>query len=186
MPIHHRLAHAVCCLLAVAAIQSAQAEVVSSSPESFRIRHAVAIDSPADVVWSALVQPGKWWSSSHTFSGSASGLSLDLRAGGCWCEQLANGGSVQHMAVLNVTPLQTLVLSGALGPLQTMGLTGAMTFSLAPGDGGITLTLTYNVGGAPLDGTPLGDAGAVARAVDGVLAEQVSRLKKLAETGTPG
>lgn len=186
MPIpRHWLATVTRIALACLAPAAAHAEVVSSGSTSFRILHVVTINSPADVVWGNLVRPANWWHSSHTFSGAASRLSLDVRAGGCWCEQLPNGGSVQHLAVVNVTPLQSLVLNGALGPLQTMGVAGAMSFALAPRDGGVTLTFHYNVGGAPLDGTPLGDAAAVARAVDGVLAEQLGRLKRASETGRP-
>jgi hypothetical protein len=54
-----------------------------------------------------------------------------------------------------------------------------MTISLAAADGGTDLTLTYAVGGYVKDGFD-----DLSKGVDGVLALQVARLKKLVETGS--
>ena len=70
---------------------------------------------PAARVWSALIQPGQWWSSVHTFSHDAHNLTLDPRAGGCWCEALPSGGGVRHMAVVYVAPGQTLRVGVSIG-----------------------------------------------------------------------
>ena len=41
-----------------------------------------------------------WWDPSHTWSGSAKNLTFEPKAGGCFCEKLADGGSVQHGRVI--------------------------------------------------------------------------------------
>ena len=50
---------------------------------------------------------------------------------GCWCEKLPNGGGVRHMQVVNVMPGKMLVMTGGLGPLQSMAATGSMSFKLS-------------------------------------------------------
>jgi hypothetical protein len=61
----------------------------------------------------------------HTFSRNAANLSLELHAGGCFCERLKNDGSVQHMQVVYVAPGEALRLRGALDPLQIEGVAHA-------------------------------------------------------------
>ncbi|MBW8808609.1 MAG: hypothetical protein JF591_07185, partial [Lysobacter sp.] len=68
---------------------------------------------------------------------------------GCFCE-IGRGGKQQalHMTVAFVDPGKTLRLLGGLGPLQGMGLSGAMEFRLAPAaQGGTRITLFYRAGG---------------------------------------
>ena len=62
---------------------AARAEVVDSQPNGFEVRHQAVIAAPASAVWALLVQPAKWWSSEHTWSGSASNLALGAASGGC-------------------------------------------------------------------------------------------------------
>lgn len=125
----------------------ARAEVVDAQPNGFEVRQTIQIAAPTDKVYKALTQPGRWWSSAHTFSGDASHLSLEPRAGGCFCEALPDGGSAAHLRVIMTQPGQTLRLEGALGPLQTLGVTGHLTWALAAKAGGTELTQTYDVGG---------------------------------------
>ncbi len=65
-------------------------------------------------------QIGRWWDPAHTFSGQAANLTIDPRAGGCFCETLTTG-SVQHMIVSHIDAPRMLVLQGGLGPLGTHG-----------------------------------------------------------------
>jgi hypothetical protein len=102
-----------------------------------------ALAAAPDKAYAALLQPARWWSSEHTFSGSAAKLTLDARAGGCWCETLTDGGSVEHMRVVYVAPGRVLRLRGALGPLQGLGVEGAMTLSVKAGASGADITLSY-------------------------------------------
>jgi uncharacterized protein YndB with AHSA1/START domain len=153
------------------------ATVVEVAPAGFAVRHEIAIDAPPDRVYRAFVDIARWWNPDHTYSGSASNLSIDARPGGCFCEKLADGGGVEHMRVVYVMPGRQVRLSGALGPLQGSGLAGSMTWQLAAAANGTRLVMTYSVGGYMQGGFEK-----MAGAVDGVLGEQVRRLKDAAET----
>jgi uncharacterized protein YndB with AHSA1/START domain len=158
---------------------SSHAEVVETSASGFAISRTVHIAATPDRVYAALIQPARWWNSQHTFSGSAANMTLDARAGGCFCENW-NGGSVQHLVVVDAEPGKILRMRGALGPLQGQGVESALTFSLKASAGGTDLTLDNIVGGFMKGGLakwpPL---------VDSMLAEQMIRLKRYIETGSP-
>jgi uncharacterized protein YndB with AHSA1/START domain len=167
---------AVALLAATLTTGAARAEVVDAQPNGFEVKHEMAIAAPASAVWAVLVQPSKWWASAHTWSGSAANLSLGAASGGCFCERLPNGGSVLHMTTVYAAPSTRLVLSGALGPLQSSGATGALTFLLAEKDGRTTVTVTYDVGGYFKGGLDK-----IAGGVDAVVGQQVARLKAASE-----
>lgn len=99
----------------------AAAEVKSVAPNGFEVASVTTIAAPPERVYGALGEIGRWWSPAHTFSRDASNLSIELRAGGCFCERLKDGGSVQHMMVVYAAPGAGLRLRGALGPLQAEG-----------------------------------------------------------------
>jgi len=167
--------------LATAAAQPAAAAVVNVGPSGFELKQVVHIAAPADKVYAALIQPRLWWDSDHTFSGSAANLSLDARAGGCFCETLPNGGSVQHQVVVNATPGQSLVMRGALGPFQARGVDGALAFELKPAGDGVDLTMTNDLGGYMSEGFAVW-----APRADAMLSQQMTRLKAYVETGKAG
>jgi uncharacterized protein YndB with AHSA1/START domain len=125
----------------------ASAEVKSATPTGFEVVTMTTISAPADRVYAALGEVGRWWSPSHTFSRDAGNLSMELRAGGCFCERLKDGGSVQHLQVVYAAPGEGLRLRGALGPLQTEGVDGTLSWTLKPVEGGTSLTQSYVVGG---------------------------------------
>lgn len=156
------------------------AETSDVSSSGFTITHAVVVDSDPQKVWLAFTQLPAWWNSTHTWSGQASNLSLDATAGGCWCERWGNGASAAHGRVLLAIPGSVLRFQAGLGPLQEMPVTGVLTFGTARRDGATRLRVTYRVAGAP-------DAGLdkLATAVDGVIGEQVRRLKAFIESGKP-
>jgi hypothetical protein len=157
----------------------AAAEVTSVGSSGFELREQAHVAATAAAVYAALVTPKRWWDPKHTYSGDAERLTLDAKAGGCWCETLPDGGSVQHLTVVYVAPGKAIRLRGALGPLQAMGLAGSMTVSVKSAAGGSDITLTYAVGGYAKDGFE-----ELSKAVDSVLGQQVARLRKLVETGT--
>jgi len=75
-----------------------RAEVKDSSAIGFTIQDTVIIAAnPNDVYHSLVADVGRWWNSAHTFSGDANNLSIEDKAGGCFCEKLENGGSVRHL-----------------------------------------------------------------------------------------
>ena len=168
-------------ILAVVALAgTAQAKVTLSEPGQAEIAYDLHVSAKAAGAYAAVVQPERWWDPDHTWSGDAKNLSLDARAGGCWCEALAQGGSVEHMRVVFVQPGKVLRLTGALGPLQSQPLTGVMTWSFKDDpDGGSTISFRYRFAG-PLDAKENGPP-----VVDAVLGEQVRRLQHYLETGAP-
>src|SRR5215468_5649488 len=87
-----------------------RAAVVSSGANGFEVRETAHVAAKADAAYAAIVTPSRWWDSSHTYSRSASNLTLDARAGGCWCETLAGGGTVQHLIIVLAMPGKTLRL----------------------------------------------------------------------------
>ena len=153
---------------------SAAAEVQSVGAGGFEVRQTVHVAASSDKAFAALLQPARWWSSEHTFSGNAANLTLDARAGGCWCESLPEGGSVEHLHVVYVSPGKVLRLRGALGPFQGLAVDGVMTWSLKPNANGTDISVSYAVGGYAKDGFENLSKGA-----DHVLAEQIERLRKL-------
>lgn len=126
---------------------AAQSAVTSATAAGFAIRETVHLAAPANQVYDLIIHPERWWSAEHTFSHSAANLHLDARAGGCFCETLPNGGSVQHLTVVMAAPGKALTLRGALGPFQGQGVTGALSWTLASTAQGTDVTLTYVLGG---------------------------------------
>lgn len=170
---------AVAFALLLTQVLSARAEVIESAPSGFALSRTIHIAAPPDRVYAALIQPARWWNSQHTFSGSAANLTLDAHAGGCFCEAW-NGGSVQHLIVVDAEPAKILRLRGALGPFQGQGVAGALTFTLKAGNGGTDLTLDNVIGGFMKGGIAKWPALA-----DSMLADQMIRLKRYIETGSP-
>jgi uncharacterized protein YndB with AHSA1/START domain len=164
----------------VAAAGPASAEVKSVAQNGFEVVSVATIAAPPDRVYAALGEVGRWWDSSHTFSRDAANLSLELRAGGCFCERLKDGGSVQHMQVVYAAPSAGLRLRGALGPLQMEGVDGSLSWTLKPGEGGTNVTQSYVVGGYIRGGMEQW-----APRVDRVLDEQLQRLKSYVEGKSP-
>jgi uncharacterized protein YndB with AHSA1/START domain len=158
----------------------ASAEVKSVTPNGFEVASAATIAAPSDRVYAALGEVDHWWSPSHTFSRDAANLSMELRAGGCFCERLKDGGSVQHLQVVYAAPGQGLRLRGALGPLQTEGVDGTLSWTLKPGEGGTNVTSSYVLGGYIRSGMEQW-----APRVDRVLDEQLQRLKSYVEGKSP-
>lgn len=155
------------------------AAVTDLGPSGFSVRHEVGIEAPPETVWRMLTgHVGEWWSSDHTYSGAARNLYIELKPLGCFCERLVGDGAVVHLIVTFVDDARMLRLSGGLGPLGLMGVTGNMTWSLGATDAGTGLVLDYAVGGYAPDGFE-----EMAEAVDFVLGEQVERLRRFVETG---
>ena len=92
-----KFATALCVAVVLLALP-ARADVVDAAPNGFSIRVTTDVNAVPAVVFRAIGQVASWWDSDHTWSGSAANLSIDLRAGGCFCETLP-GGAVQHMTV---------------------------------------------------------------------------------------
>ena len=146
--------------------------VLGSSAGGFMVREEVELAGSPATAWKRLIDIASWWNPEHTYSGHSANLTLTLQPGGCWCEKLDNGGFVRHLEVVLVIPEKTLRLTGGLGPLQAMGATGALTFTLRSASPTATTVIAeYSVVGYSRDGLSC-----VAAAVDQVLAEQLQRF----------
>ena len=166
--------------LIVGLVGGGAAEVRSVTPGGFEVSETVMIQAPAERVYGALGEIDRWWSPDHTFSRDAGNLSIELRAGGCFCERLKGGGSARHLTVVYAAPAEGVRLRGALGPLQMEGADGVLIWALKSAESGTNVTQSYVVGGYIRGG-----ADPWAPRVDRVLREQLSRLKRFVETGSP-
>jgi hypothetical protein len=167
-------------LMALSALPAgfARSEVVSVASNGFEVRESVRVAAAADKAYAVLLAPSRWWSSTHTYSGNAANLTLDARAGGCWCENIPEGGGfVEHMRIVYLMPNQVLRLRGPLGPLQGMGVDGALTFTLKSGTNGTEIAVNYVAGGYAKDGFD-----GLSKAIDRVLGQQMESLRKLIDS----
>jgi hypothetical protein len=175
-----RLGSAALSLALVLWATGARADIVQSSPGLTEISFQLHVTANAASSYAAVTHPEKWWNGEHSYSGDAANMSLEAIAGGCWCEKLPAGGSVQHMRVLAAIPGSLLRLSGGLGPLQAEPMTGVMTWSFKDDPkGGSTIDFKYRLAGAS-------DLSADwPQAVNGVLAGQMQRLQNFLTKGAP-
>ena len=158
--------------LTVLPCQSVSATVKDSAATGFTVENTQVVPVDAETAWKALTQDvDRWWPKDHSCWGTASKLSIDARAGGCFCE-IAGAQQAQHLTVTFVDPGKTLRMVGGLGPLQGMGLSGVVEFRLAPAEGGGTrITLFCRSGGYSPD-----DLGKLAPVVDKVQGMQLGGL----------
>lgn len=155
----------------------ASADVIATDAGGFVAKLSVDSAMTPTQAYAAFQRIDAWWASSHTYSGAAANLSLSLTPGGCWCEALPNGGFVRHMSVEYANPGKALRLSGGLGPLQAMGVAGAMSVTFEAKGTGSVIQVEYRVAGRADGGW-----NSIAGAVDRVLGEQFARLAALPAT----
>lgn len=159
-------------VVVLASAGPAPAKVRDATASGFTLENAIRVPVEPMTAWKALVDDvDRWWPADHTWWGAESVLSIEPRAGGCFCERMGEREAL-HMLVTFVEPGKLLRLTGGLGPLQGMGLSGALEFRLAPADGGgTTVTMYYRAGGYTPD-----DLSKLAPLVDGVQALQLRGL----------
>lgn len=159
-------------LISITLITStAKAAVKDASASGFTVENSVDVPVDTATAWKVLVGGvDSWWPKDHTWWGRASALSIDARAGGCFCEKAGNQ-QAQHMQVVFVDPNRLLRMSGGLGPLQGMGLFGVLEWRMTPIDGGTHIVLWYRAGGYTPD-----DLSKFAPVVDRVQALQLGGL----------
>jgi uncharacterized protein YndB with AHSA1/START domain len=173
------LALALCASLALASPGAARAEVKDATAGGFTLENSVQVPTDALTAWRALVEDvDRWWPADHTWWGAEGELSIEPRAGGCFCER-RGAQQALHMLVSFVDPGKLLRLTGGLGPLQGMGLHGVLEFRFAPAaGGGSTITMFYRAGGyAPEDLSKL------VPVVDRVQAQQLGALAEHLQRG---
>jgi hypothetical protein len=148
------------------------AAVQQVGDNGFRTESVILVNARPEAAWRAFILVANWWDPAHTWSGSARNLRVEARAGGCFCEKLGDGGSVEHARVVFAQPGRLIRLTGALGPLQEMPVSGVLTYKFAPDGPGTRITMTYHVAGA----LSL-EAAKLAPLVDQVMQGQFERLR---------
>lgn len=158
-------------------VRTVDAAVVGKAAHGFQIEFQTQIAAPPDKVYDALVnQVGRWWDGAHTYSGDSSNLYLEAAPKGWFGEKLREGGFVRHLEVAYVAPNRAIRLLGGLGPLQPLGVDGALTFMFRETEDGCELRVVYGVSGfAP------GGLESLAAPVERVLSGQMGRLKEFVE-----
>ncbi len=158
-----------------------QAQVTAVSAGGFVSEHRLVLAAPPAVAMARFVEDVHlWWDGSHSFGGSAAGFSIDAAAGGCFCEAIASGGSVEHLRVVNFQADKSITFRGGLGPLQAMAVTGAMHFQFRSHPQGTELLYRYAVSGFLPGGLQ-----AMAEPVDQVQLGQLQRLQQYIATNKP-
>ncbi len=150
----------------------ARAEVKDLAANGFTIENTEVVPVDAATAWRALVEDiDRWWPRDHTWWGKQAKLSIQPRAGGCFCER-DGARQALHMTVTFIEPGKLLRMTGGLGPLQGMGLHGALEWRFAPADdGGTRITLYYRAGGYAPD-----DIRSFVPVIDKVQAQQLGGL----------
>lgn len=138
----------IVCIAALAAAllaPAAQARVLDAKANGFTLENVVTVPVSPEVAWKALVKDvDQWWPKKHSWWTGK--FRIETEANGCFCET-AGDRQALHMVVSFVDPGQTLRMLGGLGPLQGLGLSGALEWRLKSVEGGTQITLAYVVGG---------------------------------------
>lgn len=149
------------------------AEVTQVSQIGFVVTNKVSVPVNAEQAYSIFISDvDKWWPKDHSWWGQEGTFSIDAQAGGCFCE-IAGSRSAEHMHIVFVDPQKTLTMTGALGPPQGLGLTGALTFQFTAKDNHTTVSMTNSVHGI-FDG----DFEQLANIVDQVQSMQINGFKQ--------
>ncbi len=153
-----------------------QAEVVTIAETGFIVQNQIQVAADRDTTWTAFVEEvDRWWPKDHSWWGEQGSFSIDAFAGGCFCER-AGERSAEHMHVVFADPGNVLRMTGGLGPLQEMGMFGALNFAFVSTNDGTQVTMTYRVNGINPDGFEQ-----LAPIVDQVQALQIGGLASFLE-----
>ena len=159
------------CLTFVSIASRGAAEISAKAADGFVAMGKESVGLPPGEAYKVFVEQfSEWYDVEHTYTGKKQNLALDLKRA-CLLERLPQDGFVRHMEVVFHQPGKVLRLSGGLGPLQAMGVSGMLTFEFKPTEKGCMVSFTYFVSGAKhlkLD--------QVAGPVDQVLNSQIARF----------
>ena len=99
----------------------ASAAVVSSSPGHFTLGYTSTVKATPDQAWATVINLPGWWSAAHSYSGKVANLSIDARAGGCWCERWTGAkgeaNSIEHARIVMAMPGKVLRAVGGVARL---------------------------------------------------------------------
>ncbi|HAT26732.1 MAG TPA: activator of HSP90 ATPase [Gammaproteobacteria bacterium] len=148
----------------------ALADVTSKGDTGFTLVITGEVKTTPIEAYDQFIRIDEWWLEGHTWYGRSENLSIEPKAGGCFCE-ISGDNQVLHMLVSYVQPGVELKMVGGLGSLQMMGIHGGMSWRFEPIADGTRIIQTYNVTGyAP------GGLKDVADIVDSIQTSQLNAL----------
>ena len=169
-----RMIYCLAFLPLVIGASACSADIVQTVSNGFQTKHKIETTRDAKAAFQVFVDDfNQWWDSAHSYSGKSENLSIDLDQR-CILEKLANGGFVRHLEIVYYAPGKAIRFTGGLGPLQQMGVAGALTVTFSKTDKGTSILLEYNVSGRLDQGLDK-----LAPAVNNVLQEQMTSLSDL-------
>ncbi len=162
-----RLLATICGLLLSTCIK---AEVLESGAGGFVIETSAEVSKSPAEAYVQFLRIHEWWDGDHSWFGSADNFRLEPVVGGCFCE-ISGDKQAQHMRVSYIDPTREIRLLGGLGPLQMMGVHGAMSWKFEETESGARIIHRYAVSGFARDGLDK-----LAPVVDAVQSSQLKRL----------
>ena len=171
----------IAALMCLALVSPSDADVVTAVTNGFQIKQKVETDLSTREAWDTFVNDfSKWWDASHSYSQNAANLSIDLKQR-CMFEKLPNDGFVRHLEIVYSQPGTAIRFTGGLGPLQQMGVSGALTVTFTKTDGKTVVELEYNVSGRNDQGLDK-----FAAAVDNVITAQLQSFARHSKSKSNG
>jgi hypothetical protein len=169
------------CVVGLFVASGLDASVTNSGPDGFTVEHAFEVDTSSSAAYQAFVgKIGSWWDPEHSYSGKTENFTVEARPNGCFCERWGNGAGIVHMTVLYVDPGKTIRMSGGLGPLQEMAVSGILTLAFTETGNRTKIQFKYVVSGRAALGLDK-----IAPVVDQVLVGQMNRFERFIGTGQP-
>ena len=154
------------------------AHVDAVGNQGFVLTNTTTSTVSAPQLWNLLINDvDQWWPKDHTWWEGT--LTIDPQAGGCFCEKNGRNQAL-HMQVSYVQPPFLLRMTGGLGPLQQLGLQGALNWQITPAGAGSHISLSYHVSGFYPQGFE-----ELASIVDKVQAAQLQALARYADQQNP-
>lgn len=158
------------------ATTATQAEVTEVSEQHFVISINTTVNASSSKVYEQFIEIGEWWQDSHTWFGDATKMTIEPKANGCFCERNGEQQAL-HMTISQINLGKSIHMTGGLGPLASLAINGYMTWTFESTEDNTTkLKLNYRITGFVNQQTE-----DWAKAVDGVLMQQVSNLKTIFE-----
>jgi len=139
-------------LLMLVLCSAVQAEVLHKNDTGFALKIERQVNVDKAKAYQKFLQVSDWWLSSHTWFGDAQGLYIEPFVNGCFCEKNGKKQAL-HMTISYIDPESEIRMIGGLGPLQSMGIHGGMTWKFnATQENQTTIEFTYNVTGYSQEG----------------------------------
>jgi hypothetical protein len=105
----------------------ALADVTGKGDTGFTLVITGEVNTTPAEAYDQFIRIEEWWLEGHTWYGRSENLSIEPKAGGCFCE-ISGDNQVLHMLVSYVQPGVELKMVGGLGSLQMMGVHGGMSW----------------------------------------------------------